>query len=631
MVDLAGHVRDYLELRRALGFKLVFEGYVLPGLATFIETAGASTLTTELAISWARQPKDAQPITLAHRLGAARGFARYLKTIDPATEIPPLDVFRARQQRPATYLWPEQEITALLEATRQLRPELRAATYVTLLGLIAVTGMRLGEATRLQRQDVNLTDGILTITEAKFDRSRLIPLHPSTTTALSSYAQRRDRLCPTPRSAAFFLSHAGTMLRVKGVDATFNDITTGIGRGEATHPRSQAQFRRPDADRLAPDGNRYRSRHGCFVHLSRPCQPGRDLLVPLCCPRTDGIGCRTAGPAIRGAVMTALAPTLQAFFTDRLLGQRGASSHTVDAYRTTFRLLLGYASDKLHKPPSGLDIGDLDAPLVAAFLIHLETNRHNSVRTRNNRLAAIHSLFTYAALRHPEHAASIQRVLAIGTKRFDRNLVTFLTEAESDALLSACNKDTWTGRRDHAMILLAIQTGLRISELTGLSCADVSLGAGANIHCIGKGRKERRTPLVPSTVGVLRAWLRERGGSPADPLFPTSTGRKLSRDAIEHRITRNAAMAGSTCPSMKKKHVSTHTLRHTAAMRLLLSGVDVTVIALWLGHSQVSSTNAYLHTDMSQKERAIARVTPPESAPGRYRPPDPILAFLEAL
>lgn len=329
--------------------------------------------------------------------------------------------------------------------------------------------------------------------------------------------------------------------------------------------------------------------------------------------------------------MTALAPTLQAFFTDRLLGQRGASPHTIDAYRTTFRLLLGYASDKLHKPPSGLDLGELDAPLVAAFLAHLETNRHNSVRTRNNRLAAIHSLFTYAALRHPEHAASIQRVLSIGPKRFDTYLVTFLSEAEVNALLNACNKNTWTGRRDHTMILLAIQTGLRISELTGLTCADVSLGPGANIHCIGKGRKERRTPLVPSTVHVLRAWLSERRGAPADPLFPTSTGKKLSRDAIEHRITRYTATAGATCPSMRIKHVTTHTLRHTAAMRLLLSGVDVTVIALWLGHSQISSTNAYLHADMSQKERAIARVTPPETAPGRYRPHDPVLAFLEAL
>lgn len=329
--------------------------------------------------------------------------------------------------------------------------------------------------------------------------------------------------------------------------------------------------------------------------------------------------------------MTALAPTLQSFFTDRLVGQRGASPHTIDAYRTAFRLLLGYAADTLSKQPSELDIGDLDAPLVAGFLTHLENERHNSVRTRNNRLAAIHSLFTYAALRHPEHAGSIQRVLAIAPKRFERNLVTFLTETEVDALLAACNLDTWTGRRDYTMILLAIQTGLRISELAGLTCADVSLDTGANVHCVGKGRKERRTPLVPSTVDALRCWLAERAGTPEDPLFPTSTGRHLSRDAIEHRITGCVAAAEESCPSIRAKHVSAHTLRHTAAMRLLLAGVDVTVIALWLGHAQVSSTNAYLHADMSQKEEAIARVTPPDTTPGRYHPPDPILAFLEAL
>ena len=269
--------------------------------------------------------------------------------------------------------------------------------------------------------------------------------------------------------------------------------------------------------------------------------------------------------------------------------------------------------------------------LVAAFLAHLETVRHNSVRTRNNRLAAIHSFFSYAALGHPEHAATIQRVLAIGPKRFEKNLVTYLTDAEVDALLAAINQDTWTGRRDHAMFLLDIQTGLRISELTSLTCADATLGTGANIHCIGKGRKERRTPLVPATVATLHAWLAERAGAPSDPLFPTSTGHRLSRDAIEHRIAHYLVIAAQDCPSLTTKHITTHSLRHTAAMRLLQAGVDITVIALWLGHEQVSSTNSYLHADMTQKERAIATMTPPNSKPGRYHPPDAILAFLEAL
>jgi integrase/recombinase XerD len=329
--------------------------------------------------------------------------------------------------------------------------------------------------------------------------------------------------------------------------------------------------------------------------------------------------------------VTALAPTLQAFFTDRLMSQRGASPHTIAAYRDTFRLLFRYSDERTHKQPCDLDVADLDAPLVGAFLDHLERDHHNSVSTCNNRLAAIHSLFHYTALRHPEHAASIQRVLAIPPKGFERNLVTFLTEQEIDALVGACDRRTWTGRRDHALPLLAIQTGLRISELAGLTCADAALSTGAHIHCIGKGRQERRTPLVQQTVQVLRIWLAERNGSPLEPLFPTIKGKPLSRDAIEHRIAHYVTRASSGNPSIQTKQVTAHTLRHTAAMRLLLSGVDVTVIALWLGHEQVSTTNIYLHADMTQKERAIARTTPLGTKPGRYRPPDSVMAFLEAL
>ena len=329
--------------------------------------------------------------------------------------------------------------------------------------------------------------------------------------------------------------------------------------------------------------------------------------------------------------MTALAPTLQGFFTERLGNQRGASPNTVAAYRDTFRLLLGFVSDRTGTQPCQLDIADLDAPVVAAFLEHLERERRNSIRTRNNRLAAIRSLFSYAALGHPEHAATIQRVLAIPAKRFESTLVTFLSDDEVDALLAACDRDTWTGRRDHALVVLAVQTGLRISELTGLRCGDVVMGTGAHVHCVGKGRKERRTPLVAHTVRVLRPWLAERDGDPLDPLFPTSTGRALSRDAIERRLSVYVAAAKQRCPSMRTKKVTAHTLRHTAAMRLLASGADITVIALWLGHAQASTTNVYLHADMAQKEQAISQVIPPATKPGRYRPPDPLLAFLEAL
>lgn len=329
--------------------------------------------------------------------------------------------------------------------------------------------------------------------------------------------------------------------------------------------------------------------------------------------------------------MSALAPTLQAFFTDRLAGQLRASENTVAAYRDTWRLLLRYALAHTGKAPADLDIADLDAPVVAAFLEHLEHDRGNTIRTRNNRLAAIHSLFAYAALRHPEHAASIQRVLAIPAKKFQPAPPTYLDEAEIDALLGAADRTTWTGRRDHTMFALAVQTGLRVSELTTLGCRDIQLGTGAHVHCLGKGRKQRDTPLLPATAKLLRLWLTERHGTGTDPLFPTRAGRAMSRDAVEHRITLTTERAALACPSLGAKHVTAHTLRHTAAMRLLLAGVDITVIALWLGHAQPSTTNVYLHADMTQKERAIAAVTPLGAKPGRYRAPDAIIAFLDAL
>lgn len=330
--------------------------------------------------------------------------------------------------------------------------------------------------------------------------------------------------------------------------------------------------------------------------------------------------------------MSALAPTLQAFFTDRLMGQKGASENTISGYRDTFRLLLRFVAERTHKAPSELDMADLDAPLVAAFLEHLELVRHNSTRTRNNRLAAVRSFFSYAALRHPEHAASIQRVLAIPPKRHQRNLVSYLTEGELGALLTSCDERTWTGRRDHAMFWLAARTGLRVSELVGLDNSDLVLGRGAHVHCVGKGRKERRTPLLAGTVSVLRAWTAERGGDPGDPLFPTSTGRRLSRDAVERRISLYVAKAAVTCPSLRHKSVTAHTLRHTTAMSLLEQGVDITIIALLLGHEQVSTTwGIYIHADMRQKERALAKLRSARKNPGRYRPPDNLLAFLEAL
>ena len=329
--------------------------------------------------------------------------------------------------------------------------------------------------------------------------------------------------------------------------------------------------------------------------------------------------------------MTALATTLQAFFTDRLTRQRQVAANTIAAYRDTLRLLLVFAADKMGKEPSKLDIDDLDAPLIGAFLDDLERRRRNGARTRNARLAAIRSLFRYAALRHPDRAALIERVLAIPPKRFDRRLVTFLTEPEISALLAAPDRSTWTGRRDRALFSLAAQTGLRASELIGLRCADVHLAAGAHVSCQGKGRKQRITPLTSGLVGALRIWLVERASSPAAPLFVTRSGKPLSRDALEHRLAKYVQMAGGVCPTLAQKSVTMHVLRHSAAMRLLRAGVDTSVIALWLGHENVETTQVYLHADLAIKERALARTTPAETPPGRFRPADKLLAFLEAL
>lgn len=329
--------------------------------------------------------------------------------------------------------------------------------------------------------------------------------------------------------------------------------------------------------------------------------------------------------------MSSLAPTLEAFFTDRLIAQRQASPHTIAGYRDTWRMLLAFAADRLGKPPHTLDIAELDAPLIGAFLDHLEHHRGNSARTRNTRLAGIRSLYRYAVLRHPEHAGTIERVLAIPQKRFERNLVTFLTAEQVDALFAAADRTTWAGRRDHALLVLAVQTGLRASEILQLRCNELHLGTGAHVRCLGKGRKHRATPLTSQTVAVLRVWRKERGGSPHEPLYPNRTGGTLSRDALERRIDKHAAAAAKRCASLRGKRVTAHVLRHTAAMRLLEAGVDTSVIALWLGHEKVETTQAYLHAHLALKEQAIARTKPPHVKPGRYQPPDSLLAFLEAL
>ncbi len=331
--------------------------------------------------------------------------------------------------------------------------------------------------------------------------------------------------------------------------------------------------------------------------------------------------------------MTALAPLLQAFFADRLAVQRHASPHTIAAYRDGFRLLLTFVHQQTGKAPSKLELADLNATTIAAFLGHLETERGNSVRTRNARLTAVHSFFHYAALQAPDQAELIARVLGIPEKRFDTTLINYLDEPEIDALLAAPHRSTWTGRRDHALLLLAMQTGLRASELASLRCQDLQLGPGAWIRCEGKGRKERCTPVSRPTRQVLQAWLRELDGNPAGPLFSTRRGTQLTRGAIWRLVVKHVATARSRCPSLATKKITPHALRHTAAMRMLHAPtpIDTGTIALWLGHEDLDSTNKYIHADMALKQRALDRTTPLNAKPGRYRPPDPLLRFLESL
>ena len=322
---------------------------------------------------------------------------------------------------------------------------------------------------------------------------------------------------------------------------------------------------------------------------------------------------------------------LQSFFTERLIQQRQASPHTVAAYRNSFRLLLRFAAERLRRDPSQLVIADLDADFLGEFLDHLERERGNCARSRNARLAALRAFFRYVALSEPVHALHCQRVLAIPSKRFERGIVEFLDEEQTQALLGAPDPATWIGRRDRAILLVAVQTGLRVSELTALRRRDVTLGTGAHVRCLGKGRKLRCTPLRSDVTAILDAWLRECAPQPDEPVFPSSRGSHMSTDAVERLVAKHVAIARQICPSLGDKRVTPHTLRHTTAMQLLQKGVDRSVIALWLGHESIETTQVYLHADLRLKEKALARTNPSGQAPGRYHPDDALLTFLNSL
>ena len=326
---------------------------------------------------------------------------------------------------------------------------------------------------------------------------------------------------------------------------------------------------------------------------------------------------------------TSLAPLLQRFFTDRLIKQKQVSPHTISSYRDAFRLLLQFLAKRLKKTPSQVLLGDLEAPLIAAFLDELEKERGNSARSRNLRLTAIRSFFRYASFEAPENVGQIQR--AIPGKRHPRSLVPFLARPEAEALLSVPNLATWSGRRDHALMLLALQTGLRLSEITALRKDDLSLKTGAHVRVLGKGRKERCTPLAKRTAAVLRGWLKEPAREDGGLLFPSARGKRLSADGVQYLLGKHLAAATAAYPALAGKRVTPHVLRHSAAMELLQAGVDRSVIALWLGHESVETTQIYLDANLAMKEQALAKTTFPNGKLRRYRPSDQLLAFLDAL
>src|SRR5579864_8968475 len=370
----------------------------------------------------------------------------------------------------------------------------------------------------------------------------------------------------------------------------------------------------------------------CHLSGSRRCRP--HLLVyrggsgtPSTCHRTPW-----RASARRGTMsVSSLQALIQCFFTDRLLKQLGASQYTVAAYRDAFRLLLQFGCKHLGRPPFKLLIEDLDVPFLGQFLQYLELDRGNCTRTRNNRLAAIHGFFQYIAISEPALALQCQRVLAIPSKRYERGPVEFLTEEEAAALVAAPNPGAWIGRRDKALLLVAVQTGLRNSEITSLRHQDVEFGTGAHVRCLGKGRKMRCTPLRPDVAAVLKEWLSRQEGKPDDAVFPSSNGGRLSADALQRLVTKHVTTAHQTCPSLVTKTVTPHTLRHGAAMALLRRGVDLSVIALWLGHESTETTQIYLHADMQLKEKALAHAAASNAVPDRFHPPDSLLAFLESL
>ncbi len=325
------------------------------------------------------------------------------------------------------------------------------------------------------------------------------------------------------------------------------------------------------------------------------------------------------------------APLLQRFFTQRLMQQKQVSPHTISSYRDTFRLLLRFIKARLNKSPSLLLFEDIDAPLISDFLDDMEASRGISERSRNLRLTAIRSFFRYASFEVPSRSEQIQRVLAIPNKRYTRGLVNFLTRPQVEALLASPDTRSWGGRRDHALLLLSVQTGMRLSEMTGLRRQDVTLGTGAHVRVFGKGRKERCIPLTKQTCATVKVWLNEPTPNNSDVLLPNARGGRLSADGVRYILAKHTATACEVCPSLRNKKVTPHVLRHTMAMEMLFAGIETTVIALWLGHESIETTQIYLDANLMLKEKVLAKLTSHDGKPGHYRPDDQLLAFLNSL
>ena len=646
MKTLYDALAEYVKVRRAFGAQLREPAVTLGHFVAFLESEKAQFITAPLALRWACQSDGVQRATWARRLSMVRRFAAWLSASDPRTEIPPRRLLEGRRRRPKPHIYTDREIEQLMGSMARLDSPtgLRSLTFVTLIGLLVATGLRTGEALALDIDDVDLQKGVLAIRQTKFGKSRFVPVDWSTLAAIKCYAERRDELRPRRQTNAFLVSERGTRLQGCTARRTFARVSRAIGlRSPAEGSRIGRGPRLQDlrhtfvtrkARRLVSSRIRRGTGDAKAGGVPRPRRHRPHLLVHRGGPGVAPTRYRTlhGATARRCAMNSPKFPSLlQRFFTDRLLGQLGASSHTVASYRDTFRLLLRFATEQLRKAPSDLRIEQLDASFLAKFLEHLELGRGNCTRTRNNRLAALHAFFQYVAINEPALALHCQRVLAIPTKRYERGPVEFLNEQESAALVAAPAAETWIGRRDRTILLFALQTGLRNSEITSLRRRDVQLDTGAHVRCVGKGRKARSTPLRPQLVAVLKEWLSEQGGSPGDPLFPSLRGGFLSADALQRTVARHVATASRVHPSLRAKTVTPHTLRHTAAMDLLLHGVDLSVIALWLGHESTQTTQAYVHADMRLKEQALAHATSGGVVPDRYRPSDPLLTFLESL